>query len=135
MGGAIDRRMGAEKMETVEKVHLRWEEIRKVSAALVSRLLEVRTVASISLSSYDGQVRGRVAIHEAPHLDGEGAGWIAIDDLSDTGCSAAAVRSLYPKICIATLYAKPSGAPFVDAYAEAVGQGSWLVFPWEEDWE
>jgi xanthine phosphoribosyltransferase len=63
---------------------------------------------------------------------GDGTGCLVVDDLADTGNTIRAVREMLPKAHVATVYAKPEGAPMVDTMAVAVEQSVWLVFPWDE---
>ena len=44
-------------------------------------------------------------------IAGDGAGYLIIDDLVDTGDTARAVREMLPKAHFATVYAKPAGRP------------------------
>ena len=60
-----------------------------------------------------------------------GKGWLIVDDLVDTGKTAAEVRALFPNAHFATLYAKPAGIEYVDSYVEAVTQNTWIRFPWD----
>ena len=62
---------------------------------------------------------------------GDGAGWLIIDDLVDTGRTAKAVRDMLPKAHFATVYAKPAGRPLVDTYITEVSQDTWILFPWD----
>ena len=63
----------------------------------------------------------------------EGAGWLIVDDLVDTGVTARAVRALLPKAHFATVYAKPAGRPTVDTYITEVSQDTWILFPWDQE--
>jgi len=56
---------------------------------------------------------------------------LIIDDLVDTGKTAAEVRRRYPKAHFATIYAKPAGLEYVDSYVEEVTQNTWIRFPWD----
>jgi len=54
-----------------------------------------------------------------------------MDDLVDTGRTAAVLRQLMPKAHFAAIYAKPLGRPLVDTYVTEVSQDTWIYFPWE----
>ena len=64
-------------------------------------------------------------------VPGDGAGWLIIDDLVDTGKTAKAVRDMLPKAHFATVYAKPAGRPLVDTFITEVSQDTWILFPWD----
>ncbi len=100
-----------------------------VPAAIVARELEIRLVDTICLASYDHQSQGEPRVLKP--LDGDGEGWLIIDDLVDTGRTAALVRHMLPKAHFATVYAKPAGRPLVDTFITEVGQDTWIYFPWD----
>ncbi len=104
-----------------------------VPAAIVARELEVRLIDTVCIASYDERNRGRIEVLKAPELEDGGAGWLVIDDLVDTGQTAAKVRSLWPKAHIATIFAKPAGRPEVDTFVTEVSQDTWIHFPWDTD--
>ena len=62
---------------------------------------------------------------------GDGAGWLIVDDLVDTGTTARLVREMLPKAHFATVYAKPAGRPLVDTFVTEVSQDTWINFPWD----
>ena len=107
-----------------------------VPAALVARELDIRLVDTICVTSYDSasaggaaQVQGGVQVLKG--VTGDGAGFLLIDDLVDTGRTAQAVRQLLPKAYFATLYAKPAGRPIVDTCVKEFKQNKWIHFPWD----
>lgn len=107
-----------------------------VPAALVARELDIRLIDTICVTSYDpgesgaaAQVQGEVKVLKG--VPGDGAGWLLIDDLVDTGRTAQAVRQLLPKAHFATLYAKPAGRPIVDTFVKEFKQEKWIHFPWD----
>lgn len=102
-----------------------------VPAALLARALDLRRVETVCLSSYDDRRQGEVAVIKA--FEGDGAGWLAVDDLVDSGATARVVRAMLPRCHYATLYAKPAGRPMVDTCVAEFDQGVWIVFPWEAD--
>ncbi len=67
-------------------------------------------------------------------MEGDGAGWLLIDDLVDTGRTAKAVRDTLPRAHFATLYAKPQGRPIVDTFVKEFRQTQWIFFPWDIDY-
>lgn len=100
-----------------------------VPAGLLSRYLDLRHVDTVCISSYDDKVQGRLKVLK--RIDGDGDGWLIIDDLVDSGATARAVRDMLPRAHYATLYAKPQGRPLVDSHAVDVEQDVWLMFPWD----
>jgi xanthine phosphoribosyltransferase len=60
-----------------------------------------------------------------------GEGVLIIDDLTDTGKTAAVVRAMIPKAHFAAVYAKPKGRPLVDTFVTEVSQDTWIYFPWD----
>ncbi|MHB1218070.1 MAG: xanthine phosphoribosyltransferase [Alphaproteobacteria bacterium] len=104
-----------------------------VPAAIVARELDVRLIETVSVSSYDHQTQGVVKILSTPAGTGDGAGWLIVEDLVDTGATAKAVRALVPKAHMAAVYAKPAGKPLVDTFITEVSQDTWIHFPWDTE--
>lgn len=104
-----------------------------VPAGIIARELEIRTIKTICVSSYEGELgqeQGKnLNILYAPEGDGEG--YLMIDELVDTGKTAQFVREKYPKAHFAVIYAKPEGKKFTDTFVHEVEQDSWLLFPWD----
>ncbi len=102
-------------------------------AMIVARELDIRTVDTISVKSYDHQTQSapRVIKHPNPDVVGDGTGILVIDDLVDTGKTLEVVRQVMPKAQIATVYAKPMGRPQVDTFITEVSQDTWIFFPWD----
>ncbi len=100
-----------------------------VPAAIVARELDIRLIDTICVASYDERDRGEVTVLK--RIAGDGAGWLIIDDLVDTGHTARTVREMLPKAHFATVYAKPAGRPLVDTYITEVSQDTWILFPWD----
>ncbi|MFD2738677.1 xanthine phosphoribosyltransferase [Sulfitobacter aestuarii] len=102
-------------------------------AMIAARELDIRTVDTISIKSYDHQTQSDAQVLKAPdpELMGDGTGILIIDDLVDSGKTLEVVRALYPKAHCATVYAKPKGRPQVDTYITEVSQDTWIFFPWD----
>ena len=100
-----------------------------VPAAIVARELELRLVDTVCISTYDHKDIGDSNVLKG--VDGDGDGWLIIDDLVDTGKTARIVREMLPKAHFATIYAKPAGKPLVDTYVTEVSQETWILFPWD----
>ncbi len=103
-----------------------------VPAAIVARELDIHLVDTVCVSSYKWQEQeGEPEILKA--FGGDGQGWLIVDDLVDTGKTAAIVRKLIPGAHFATVYAKPAGRPLVDTYITEVSQQTWILFPWDTE--
>ena len=100
-----------------------------VPAAIVARELEVRLVDTVCIASYEHKDPGEAKILKG--IEGEGDGWLIVDDLVDTGKTARIVRNMLPRAHFATVYAKPAGRPLVDTYVTEVSQDTWILFPWD----
>jgi xanthine phosphoribosyltransferase len=110
-----------------------------VPAALVARELEIRLIDTVCLVSYGAAEEGaaqmaRGQVRWLKSVEGDGAGWLLIDDLVDTGGTARAVREKLPRAHFATLYAKPLGRPVVDTCVKEFKQDKWIYFPWDIDY-
>ncbi|MEA1677719.1 xanthine phosphoribosyltransferase [Nitrospirillum sp. BR 11163] len=103
-----------------------------VPAAILARELNIRLIDTICISSYDHQNQRTAQNLKPPAaVEGEGEGWLIVDDLVDTGKTAAIVRNMMPKAHFATIYAKPAGRPLVDTFITEVSQDTWIHFPWD----
>ncbi|MCV6596163.1 MAG: xanthine phosphoribosyltransferase [Mangrovicoccus sp.] len=103
-------------------------------AMIVARELDVRTVDTISVKSYNHQAQSDAQVIKSPQADlmgDQGEGILIVDDLVDSGKTLALVRKLYPKAHFATVYAKPQGREMVDSYITEVSQDTWIFFPWD----
>ncbi len=102
-------------------------------AMIVARELDIRTVDTISVKSYDHQAQSEAIVLKSPDmaLMGDGEGVLIIDDLVDTGKTLKVVKALFPKAHIATVYAKPEGRPMTDTFITEVSQDTWIFFPWD----
>jgi xanthine phosphoribosyltransferase len=102
-------------------------------AMIVSRELDIRTVDTISVKSYNHQAQTEPKVIKAPDAEmmGDGTGILVVDDLVDTGKTLELVRRLYPRAHFATVYAKPMGRNMVDTFITEVSQDTWIFFPWD----
>ena len=102
-------------------------------AMIVSRELDIRTVDTISVKSYDHQSQSAPQVIKTPDMElvGDGTGVLIVDDLVDTGKTLEVVREIMPKAHVATVYAKPKGRGMVDTFITEVSQDTWIFFPWD----
>ena len=107
-----------------------------VPAAIVARELNIRTIESVAVKSYDHQAQGEIKILKGIAGDildraRKGSKMLIVDDLVDTGATARVVRDLLPGAHFATVYAKPKGRDMVDTFITEVSQDTWIFFPWD----
>ena len=107
-----------------------------VPAAIVARELNIRTVETVAVKSYDHQNKGGIKVLKeiSPsvlELAKSGAKVLIVDDLVDTGSTARVVRDMLPGAHFATVYAKPKGREMVDTFITEVTQDTWIFFPWD----
>jgi len=103
-----------------------------VPAAIIARELDVRLIDTICIRTYrDDKSRGEPTVLK--DIEGDGTGWLIVDDLVDTGRTARVVRSVLPQAHFATVYAKPAGRPLVDTFITEVSQDTWILFPWDAE--
>ncbi|EDM71869.1 xanthine-guanine phosphoribosyltransferase [Roseobacter sp. AzwK-3b] len=102
-------------------------------AMIVARELDIRTVDTISVKSYNHQTQSEAQVIKSPDMDlvGDGEGVLIVDDLVDTGRTLKVVRERMPKAHVATVYAKPMGRDMVDTFVTEVSQDTWIFFPWD----
>ena len=100
-----------------------------VPAAILARELDIRLVDTLCISTYDHQDLREAQVLKS--VDGDGDGWLVVDDLVDTGATGKIVREKLPKAHFATIYAKPAGRPVVDTFITEVSQDTWIFFPWD----
>jgi xanthine phosphoribosyltransferase len=106
-----------------------------VPAAIICRELGIRLIETVCIASYhdyseQGKLQILKGIGEGLLADG-GEGVLVVDDLTDTGKTAAMVREMMPRAHFATVYAKPLGRPLIDTFVTEVSQDTWIYFPWD----
>jgi xanthine phosphoribosyltransferase len=111
-----------------------------IPAALVARELDIRLIDTICVTSYARAAAGeaeqvREDVKVLKGIEGDGEGYLLIDDLVDSGRTAQVVRQLLPKAHFATLYAKPLGRPIVDTCVKEFKQNKWIFFPWDIEYK
>ena len=106
-----------------------------VPAAIISRELNIRLIETVCVASYHDYLnQGDMAVLKpvsAELLKDGGEGLLVVDDLTDTGKTAAQVRAMLPKAHFAAVYAKPKGVPTIDTFVTEVSQDTWIYFPWD----
>lgn len=106
-----------------------------VPTAIIARELDLRLIDTVCIASYhDYDTQGQLSIIKelSPLLaENEGDGVLIVDDLTDTGQTAAIVRAMIPKAHFATVYAKPKGRALIDTFITEVSQDTWIFFPWD----
>lgn len=113
-----------------------------IPAAIIARELDVHLVESVSIVTYAAGSDGTLIEEERsstpvvvkpPAAAGDGAGYLIVDDLVDTGTTARIVRGLLPRAHFAAIYAKPAGRDLVDTFITEVSQDTWIHFPWDTE--
>lgn len=104
-----------------------------IPAAIIARELDIRLIETVSIVTYQEETIGEPVVTKAPAAAGDGAGFLLIDDLVDTGTTARVARALLPKAHFACVYAKPAGRPLVDTFVTEVSQDTWILFPWDTE--
>jgi xanthine phosphoribosyltransferase len=104
-----------------------------IPAAIIARELEVRLIECVAILTYDEEKKGEPLVAKPPVAAGDGAGWLILDDLVDTGTTARVIRGILPRAHFATVYAKPAGKPEVDTFITEVSQDTWILFPWDTE--
>ncbi len=100
-----------------------------VPASIIARELGIRHVDTVCISSYDHDSQRDLKVLK--RAEGDGEGFIVIDDMVDTGGTAKAIREMYPKAHFVTIFAKPLGKPLVDDYVVDISQDTWIEQPWD----
>ncbi len=100
-----------------------------VPAAPMARELGIRYVDTICISSYDHDHQRDLSVLK--RVDGDGSGFLIVDDLVDSGSTAKALRELYPKAKLITIFAKPQGEHLVDDFEVSIPQDTWIEQPWD----
>ncbi|MBA4118964.1 MAG: xanthine phosphoribosyltransferase [Candidatus Puniceispirillum sp.] len=100
-------------------------------AAILAQALDIRIVDTICVASYSHSNTREDLVLIKDSLHG-GQTTLVVDDLADSGKTAAFVRERLPNAHMAALYAKPEGEASLDSYVHKVAQDKWIVFPWEE---
>ena len=104
-----------------------------IPAAIIARELDLRLVESVCVITYQDETRGEPQITKPPAAAGDGAGFLIVDDLVDSGTTARVVRAVLPQAHFACVYAKPAGRPTVDSFVTEVSQDTWILFPWDTE--
>ncbi|MDP2533270.1 xanthine phosphoribosyltransferase [Photobacterium damselae subsp. piscicida] len=100
-----------------------------VPAAILARELGLRHVDTVCISSYDHNHQRDMRVLK--QADGDGEGFIIIDDLVDTGGTAEKIREMYPRGKFVTVCAKPAGKHLVDDFVVDIPQDTWIEQPWD----
>jgi xanthine phosphoribosyltransferase len=104
-----------------------------IPAAIIARELNCRLVETVCVAAYEEETPAPPVLLKPPHAAGNGAGFLVIDDLADTGATLRLVRGLLPGAHYACIYAKPAGRDVVDSYVTEVSQDTWILFPWDTE--
>lgn len=102
-----------------------------VPGAILARELNLRVVDTLCIASYDHDTQGDLDVLKA--VEGNGEGYLMVDDLVDTGRTARAAKDLLPEATFVTVYAKPAAADLAEHFVREFPQDVWIHFPWDVD--
>ena len=129
----IERHVSVQASATNEEAinfYHRHFDVARVVLPRVLSIHQVKQLARVTPVPLEVFAFGSLCImSEGPEGDGEG--FIVIDDLVDTGGTAVAIREMYPKAHFVTIFAKPAGRPLVDDYVIDIPQDTWIEQPWD----
>lgn len=100
-----------------------------VPAAILARELSIRYVDTICISSYDHDHQREANVLKT--IEGDGEGYLIVDDLVDSGNTAKIVREMHPKAKLIAVCAKPAGKDLIDDYVVDIAQDTWIEQPWD----
>lgn len=100
-----------------------------VPAGIVARELDIRLIETLCISSYDKDDQREMQVLKG--VEGDGEGWLVIDDLTDTGGTFRLIKEMMPKAHLACIYVKPKGADTADTFITEFSQDTWVLFPWD----
>lgn len=100
-----------------------------VPAAIMARELDIRLIDTICIVSYQHQKQGELKVLKG--VDGDGDGWLVVEDVIDTGVTMRHIRKMLPKAHVTSVYVKPAGRDLADSHGTEVSQDTWIFFPWD----
>lgn len=100
-----------------------------VPAAILARELDLRLIDTLCIASYAHDTQGTPLTLKI--AEGDGEGFLLVDDLVDSGITARIARELLPRAALATVYAKPKGKSAADYWQREFAQNTWIHFPWD----
>ena len=100
-----------------------------IPGAILARELNLRIVDSLCIASYSHQSQGEINVLK--QVDGDGDGYLLVDDLVDTGGTAKAAKKMLPKATFVAVYAKPMAMDLAEHFAREFAQDTWIHFPWD----
>jgi len=100
-----------------------------IPAAIIAKELDIKIIDTVSIQSYEKTRRGRLNILKGSVLSRDTI--LLIDDIVDTGQTAATVKTMFPNAHFAAIYVKPTGKHLVDSFIREIKRDVWIVFPWE----
>jgi len=102
-----------------------------VPAAIIARELKISVIETFCVRSYQGQQQRDLEVLKLPQCPEAGRNWLVVDDIADTGHTSALVRKTLPQARLVALYVKEKGRASVDDFMIALGDDTWVYFPWE----
>ena len=103
-----------------------------IPAWSISKKLKITNIKTINIQSYENcQQLDQLTLGTFPNIDNNGQGWLIVDDISDTGRTFKIIQEMFPEATYAALVVKPEGKEVTNFWGEEVDQSTWVVFPWE----
>ncbi|MGJ8686409.1 MAG: xanthine phosphoribosyltransferase [Spongiibacteraceae bacterium] len=102
-----------------------------VPGAILARELNLRVVDTLCIASYDHDQQGEASILKP--VEGDGDGYLLVDDLVDTGGTATLAQQLLPKAHFVCVYAKPKAKHLSAHFIREFSQDTWIHFPWDSE--
>ncbi|MEE8057628.1 MAG: xanthine phosphoribosyltransferase [Pseudomonadales bacterium] len=100
-----------------------------IPAGILARELDIRIVDTLCITSYEHDKQGEISILKT--IEGNGNGFLLVDDLVDTGTTARVAKQILPKATFVVVYVKPAGKPLTEMFVREFPQDTWLHFPWD----
>ncbi len=105
-----------------------------IPAYYLARLLNIKVIHTLSLSSYEEEQRGTIVFHSIQgislQIDSEiieQKKVLFVDDIVDSGETIRTIRKLYPEAPFATLVSRGN----LDPEYFVAHEHAWVEFPWE----
>ncbi|MFL1780750.1 Xanthine phosphoribosyltransferase [Candidatus Hepatincolaceae symbiont of Richtersius coronifer] len=105
-----------------------------VPCAIVASELKIKKIETFSITSYSNYAQGidiKTLSVPCQALIDEGAGWLVIDELLDTGNTAKYIKHRLPKASFYCLYSKILEDSFLEGYVKYFPKETWIYLPWE----
>lgn len=104
-----------------------------VPAALLARELDIHHIDTICIEGYSSGTAINQQAKVSKMLQGDGSGFVIIDEIAETGRTFNIVKQALPKALCVSVYATKVGRDFVDLYQADKADNEWFLLPWEDN--